>query len=67
MTPERRQRARRALYEVSEDKSIRQAAEDNDLSYSFLQRRISGEVIPYLQRKRPLHHGYLKCHKEVWV
>lgn len=37
-----------ALYKVSVNKlSIRQAAEKHDLSNSFLQRRISGEVIQF--------------------
>lgn len=45
MTPQKRQRVRRALYDVSANKSsIRQAAEENELPYSFLQRRVSGKV-----------------------
>lgn len=38
----------RALFEVRVNKSsIRQAAEEHDLSYSFLQRRMSGESIQF--------------------
>ena len=45
MTPQKRQRVRRALYDVSANKiSIHKAAEEHELSYSFLQRRVSGQV-----------------------
>ena len=46
MTPDRRDRIKRALYSVSSKKSIsiRKAAQENDLSYSFLYRRWRGVV-----------------------
>lgn len=54
MTPQKKQRVRRALHEVSENKlSIRQAAEEHNLSYSFLQRRISGEIIQFSINGQP--------------
>lgn len=37
MSPHKRQKVRRALYDVSKNnQSIRKAAEENELSYSFL-------------------------------
>ena len=47
MTPEKRERLRKALFSVSSGKStsLRKAADENDLSYSFLYRRWSGEVL----------------------
>ena len=45
MTPEKKQRLRRALFSVSSGaKTLRKAAEENALSYGFLYRRHSGEV-----------------------
>ncbi|XP_060563977.1 jerky protein-like [Ruditapes philippinarum] len=45
MTPDKRQRLRKALFSVSkEGKSLRKAAEENSLTYSFLYRRYSGKV-----------------------
>lgn len=45
MTPQKRQRVRRALYDVSANKiSIHKATEEHELSYSFLQRRVSDQV-----------------------
>jgi hypothetical protein len=44
-TPDNGSRARRALYAIREKKvTIRQAARDNDLSFGFVYRRLSGEV-----------------------
>ena len=45
MSPDKSQRVRRALYDVSKNKmSLRKASREYDLPYSFLQRRSSGEV-----------------------
>jgi hypothetical protein len=45
VTPDKRQRLEKALFSVSkEGKSLRKAAEENSLTYSFLYRRYSGEV-----------------------
>lgn len=45
MSPHKRQKVRRALYDVSKNnQSIRKAAEENELSYSFLYRRWKGET-----------------------
>lgn len=45
ISPRKSQRVRRALYAVSEKKvSIRKAAEEFDLSFGYLYRRLSGEV-----------------------
>ena len=54
MTPEKKERIRKALCDISAKKSsIRQAAEENELSYSFLQRRVSGEVSEFSRNGPP--------------
>lgn len=54
MSPHKRQKVRRALYDVSKNnQSIRKAAEENELSYSFLYRRWKGEVDPYKVKGQP--------------
>ena len=45
MTPEKKERLRKVLFSVTKGKkSLRKAADDNNLLYSFLYRRYSEEV-----------------------
>jgi len=54
ISPSRKQRVRKALYDVQKNKvPIRKAAEKHDLSYGFLHRRVSGQV-EIEKRKGPL-------------
>ncbi|XP_062593403.1 uncharacterized protein LOC134254888 [Saccostrea cucullata] len=54
MSPQRREKVRRALYDVSKNnQSIRKAAGENGLSYSFLYRRWTGEVNEYKMKGQP--------------
>ena len=54
MMPDRRERVRRALYSVGTNSvSVRKAAQENDLSYSFVYRRVKGEVDFYKLKGQP--------------
>lgn len=47
MSPSKKERLRKALFSVSKGETLRKAAKENSLTYSFLHRRYSGEVDMY--------------------